>query len=69
VREIDREVEDDEDVKMAVIIKMPQEEDAQTRPQRPREYDSDEDDEMTGWAPGMEIGVWEGRIGSSTHRY
>lgn len=63
-REIDRDVTIGEDVRMAVIIRMPSEA-ADMKPSRPDD-DSFMSDETTGWEPGMEIGVWQGYVASSS---
>ena len=66
-------------MRIAVVIKMPTEENpfelrtstrnhsgayrvAHRRPSS--DIDEEEEDQMTGWEPGMEIGVWEGTLGS-----
>lgn len=71
-REIDREVEDDEDVRMAVIIRMPFEDSVEPRR---RIADSDagsldeEEEDRSGWMPGMELGVWDGHVEDPSYRY
>lgn len=68
-REIDREVEDDEDVRMAVVIRMPFEDGPEDRRAPESDAGSEEDEEKTGWLPGMELGVWDGHVGSASFRY
>ena len=64
--EIDRELEDGEEVRIGVIVKMPFEDEVEPVAAGRRNIfdDEDEDDDMeeTGWQGGMEMGVWEGFI-------
>ena len=53
--EIDRELVQGEEVRVAVVIRMPQEEGERR--------DEDGEDEV-GWETGMELGVWEGVLGA-----
>jgi hypothetical protein len=61
IPEIDRELDEDETLRMAVIIRMPTQATHGTQPTHSNGY-SDPESEETGWLPGMEIGVWEGRV-------
>ena len=54
--ESERQVTEGEGVRLAVVIQMP----AEVSPKR-TSMDTDEDE--PGWRPGMELGVWEGRLG------
>lgn len=55
VREVDRKLEDSEPVRVAVLVQMPG--------YPPRNTDNDVDgDELVGWQPGMELGLWEGHV-------
>lgn len=57
-REIDRELDLGEDVRVAVVIRMPREE------ERQRGEEDGEGENEVGWENGMEFGVWEGLVGA-----
>lgn len=60
-KEIDREIQEGEDLRLAVVIQMPTPED---RVKKRQSWNSDdEEDEEVGWEMGMELGVWEGVVG------
>jgi hypothetical protein len=59
-KEIDRMIQLGEDMRLAVVIQMPvQDQGAKKR----QSWASDEDEEEVAWEHGMELGVWEGSVG------
>lgn len=60
-KEIDRELQDGEDVRLAVVIQMPTAGDGVKK--RQSWGSDDEEEEEVGWEMGMELGVWEGSVG------
>ncbi|WVQ95344.1 hypothetical protein IAU59_002441 [Kwoniella sp. CBS 9459] len=63
VKEIDRALKPGEEVRVAFVIQMPTP-DQSTTAARGRERSAwDDEDERVGWEEGMELGVWEGRLG------
>ena len=58
--ELSRDLAPGEQLRIAVVIRMPAEEEMD--PQRPQGGAEDEDEDRSGWEPGMELGVWEGVI-------
>lgn len=61
VTELSRGVEIGEDVRVAIVIRMPR--DPAEVEQEERRSMIDEDEERPGWESGMELGVWEGVVG------
>lgn len=66
--ELDRGAEVGEDVRVAIVIRMPRDPaEIEEEERRQREEESEyglDGDERPGWVGGMELGVWEGRVGS-----
>ncbi|ORX40831.1 hypothetical protein BD324DRAFT_647737 [Kockovaella imperatae] len=63
--ELERELEDGEEIRVGVVIRMPMQEDPlDRRSRRTTTTDDDQDDDVEeiGWKPGMELGVWEGTV-------
>ena len=60
-RELSSELESGEEVRVAVVIRMPRE--AEDRNEDDQSADDQSEDEV-GWENGMELGVWEGFVGS-----
>lgn len=60
-KEIDRAIQEGEEMRLAVVIQMPvQDQGAKKR----QSYASDEEEEeQVAWEHGMELGVWEGSVG------
>lgn len=50
-------------MRLAVVIQMPTTGDKQKK--RTSWTSEDEEEEEVGWEPGMELGVWEGSVGST----
>lgn len=63
-REMDRPIQLGEDMRVAIVIRMPRDPAEVEREEEARSFlDEYEEDERPGWQPGMELGVWEGRVG------
>lgn len=63
-KEIDREIQPGEDMRLAVVIQMPHTGDkAKKRQSWQSDEDPDDEEEEVGWEMGMELGVWEGTVG------
>jgi hypothetical protein len=61
LKEIDREIKEGEEMRLAVVIQMPTQD--QDGGRKRQSWASDEEDEEVGWETGMELGVWEGSVG------
>jgi hypothetical protein len=59
-KEIDRVIQEGEEMRLAVVIQMPTQQD---KAKKRRSWGSDEDEEEVAWETGMELGVWEGTVG------
>jgi glucose dehydrogenase len=59
-KEIDRVIQEGEEMRLAVVIQMPTQQD---KAKNRRSWGSDEDEEEVAWETGMELGVWEGTVG------
>lgn len=59
-KEIDREIQEGEDLRLAVVIQMPMRGEGTRKRQS---WNSDDEEEEVGWETGMELGVWEGNVG------
>ena len=59
-KEIDREIQEGEDMRLAVVIQMPVRGEGTRKRQS---WNSDDEEEEVGWETGMELGVWEGNVG------
>ena len=59
--EIDRGVDIGEDIRVAIVIRMPR--DPAELEMEERQSMMDDDEEKPGWESGMELGVWEGTVG------
>ena len=62
--EMDRYLEDGEEMRIGVIIEMPTEDREDVK--QKNYVDSEDGTEEIGWKPNMELGVWEG---SAKRRY
>lgn len=60
IKEINREIQEGEDMRVAVVIQMPAREQGAKERQT---LTSDEEEEEVAWESGMELGVWEGTVG------
>lgn len=60
-KEIDREIKEGEDLRLAVVIQMPVR--GEGTKKRQSWNSDDEEEEEVGWETGMELGVWEGSVG------
>jgi glucose dehydrogenase len=59
-KEIDRVIQEGEEMRLAVVIQMPTQQD---KAKKRRSWGSDEDEDEVAWETGMELGVWEGTVG------
>jgi len=59
-KEIDRQIQEGEEMRLAVVIQMPTQQD---KAKKRQSWGSDEDEEEVAWETGMELGVWEGSVG------
>jgi hypothetical protein len=59
-KEIDRVIQEGEELRLAVVIQMPTQQD---KAKKRQSWGSDEEEEEVAWEMGMELGVWEGSVG------